>query len=135
MKRLPDLRGVSVLLVEDHADTRQAFAGMLIQAGAMVLAAGSAADALRILREVLPAIVVTELTLGDGNGLRLVSELRSLAGSTVTPVIGLCEPSPERGRAGGPNADVTLTLEKPLEPFDLCEVVAGVLGDEPRLTV
>src|SRR5262245_1482922 len=118
MRRLPDLRGVSVLLVEDHAETRERFAGMLARTGAMVLTAGSAGDALRILREVLPAIVVSELTLADGTALRLMSELRALAGRTVPPVIGLREGGPESGGADEPSAAFTITLGKPVEPFD-----------------
>ena len=98
-----------------------------------MLTAGSAGDALRILREVLPAIVVSELTLADGTALRLMSELRALAGRTVPPVIGLREGGPESGGADEPSAAFTITLGKPVEPFDLCEVVAGVLGDAPRL--
>ena len=133
MKRLPDLRGVSILLVEDHVDTREALAEMLARSGAMVLTAGSTGDALRILREVLPAIVVTELTLVEGNGLRLVSELRALGGRTVTPIIALREASPENGGVGRANGDFAVTLGKPVEPFDLCEVVAGLLGDAPHL--
>ncbi|MEO8800939.1 MAG: response regulator [Polyangiaceae bacterium] len=65
----------AVILVEDHEDTRELVALAFERAGFEVLQAGSKAEGLHILRQhPHPSILVTDYSLGDGNGLALVRE-------------------------------------------------------------
>lgn len=50
-----------VLLVEDHADTRELYAAVLMAAGFDVIQAADATEALSMTQSVLPAVVVTDI--------------------------------------------------------------------------
>lgn len=65
----------AVILVEDHEDTRELVALAFERAGFLVLQAGSKEEGLAILRRhPRPSVLVTDYSLGDGNGLALVHE-------------------------------------------------------------
>ncbi len=65
----------AVILVEDHEDTRELVALAFERAGFEVLQAGSKEEGLNTLRQhPHPSILVTDFSLGDGNGLALVRE-------------------------------------------------------------
>ncbi|HEX7664413.1 MAG TPA: response regulator [Polyangiaceae bacterium] len=78
----------AVLIVEDHEDTRELVAVAFERAGFEVLQAGSKEEGLDTLRaHPHPAIVVTDYSLGDGNGLTLVKEARREGVLNGQPII------------------------------------------------
>jgi len=86
---LPRLRRVVVLVAEARIEPRETLRKALEAIGATVLTAGSGADALRIVRQVLPSAIVTDLSTPDGEGAWLVAELGKLASGNAIPVICL----------------------------------------------
>jgi FixJ family two-component response regulator len=62
-----------VLIVEDHEATRQGLRALLTNAGYDVEAAGNFADARRALSVHSPDLLITDLRLGEYNGLQLVA--------------------------------------------------------------
>jgi FixJ family two-component response regulator len=62
-----------VLIVEDHEATRQGLRALLTNAGYEVDAAGTFAEARRALAEHPPDLLITDLRLGEYNGLQLVA--------------------------------------------------------------
>jgi CheY-like chemotaxis protein len=78
----PVLRGVRVLLVDDHEDSSDQFDEVLRGAGALVTTVGTAREALQSLGAV--DIVVTNLALPDHNG---PGDLRELAAPGFTGVL------------------------------------------------
>src|SRR5262245_3248390 len=68
-------RPALVLLVEDDRDSRDMYAMGLDMLGLRVAVAGTAAEALRACSSERPDIVVTDLTLPDMDGLKLVEML------------------------------------------------------------
>jgi CheY-like chemotaxis protein len=120
---LPSLAGVQVLVVEDHDDTRQVFDQVLSLAGAVVNLAASARDALGYLDRV--AVIVTDYAMPGETGLWLLE--RVLERAQPVPVILVTGYADLYAKqlATAPFARV---LRKPVDPWQLCTVIAAVLG-------
>ena len=122
------LDGVRLLLVEDHADTREIYGRVLAAQGATVTAASRADAAAEVLGIV--DIVATDVSMPDDDGVWLLEHVRATAPSV--PVIGISgftkEQLPESAAA------FDLLLLKPVDPWDLVENIARVLQDRPRRT-
>ncbi len=96
-----------VLIVDDHAPFRDAAGRVLSAAGFDVVAgAADAAGALRLARELRPAVVVVDVQLPDADGFQLARELTCRPGAPVVVLVsgrprsdygGLVERSGARG--------------------------------------
>jgi len=117
-----------ILLVEDDALLRQAFAILLEDAGYRVVEAGSAAEALAVANRETPAVVVLDIGLPDRSGLEVARELRERSETTAIPIIALT------GRVGAQERDACLAAGcteyhgKPLQPQRLLERLTALLG-------
>ena len=106
-----------VLLVDDDASTRTAFAWLLEDSGLTVIEAKSLADARTKLDAGL-AVVILDVHLGDGLGTSLVDEVRAHASSArVVVMSGTADPASASG--------VDLVLVKAAEPE---QAVAAVVA-------
>ena len=72
------LTGVRVLLVDDEADARELLAEVLEQYGAVVTAAASADEAVRLLREERPTVLLSDIGLPGEDGHSLMRRVRAL---------------------------------------------------------
>lgn len=79
----------SVLLVADARDEREMYAEYLTHLGYRTLEARSAADAYRMLSDVHPDIVVTDLVLPGESGLEFTEHLRADERTRHVPIIML----------------------------------------------
>ena len=73
---LPDLRGASILIVDDFQEDRGIVASMLDLAGAGVLEVSFAAEARVTIAQLRPDAIITEMALPDGTGAELVRWIR-----------------------------------------------------------
>jgi signal transduction histidine kinase len=126
------LRGVRLLVVDDDEDSRDFLACLLEEGGAVVCSASSAAEALQLLRQNPPDVLVSDIGMPDVDGYALIKQIRSMPRSDggQTPAIALTayarSSDGERARAAGFQAHVT----KPVDPQKL----AGVIADLARLS-
>jgi CheY-like chemotaxis protein len=121
----PSLAGSRILVVDDHQDTCDLMEQALTHAGASVVAAGSARDALRAVDSV--DIVVTDYSMPGETGLWLLERIREH--SRPIPVLVVTGYA-ERYATELRQAPFARVLRKPLDPWQLCDVVAAVLrGD------
>ncbi|MCA1651670.1 MAG: response regulator [Acidobacteria bacterium] len=74
---LPSIRGTRVLVVDDDEDTREVTAAILQQHGAQVLTAGSTEEALDLLSEWTPDVVLADLAMPVEDGFGLIKKLRA----------------------------------------------------------
>ena len=74
----PDLSGLSVLVVDDHADTLEMFCVALQQFGARTKSASSCAEGLRIFAEWRPDVLVSDLGMPGEDGYDLITKIRGL---------------------------------------------------------
>ena len=75
--RWPDLTGIHVVLVEDNDDTRVMVKETLQHCGALVATYSSADDALAQLSEVVPNVLVCDLSMPGLDGLEFLLRLRA----------------------------------------------------------
>ena len=81
-------RGARVLVVDDHADSRDLFAAILNRQRALVTTAENVRDAIAAARREPPHVIVCDLAMPGDDGFVLIREVRSWT-DPVVPVLAL----------------------------------------------
>jgi CheY-like chemotaxis protein len=115
------LRGVRVLIVEDHDDTRESLDADLTLSGALVLTAPTALEALP--QVVMCDVVVTDLAMSGRDGRWLVDQVNMSA--RPVPVIAVTGYEPDYDFA---KAQFARVLTKPVQSEALVAEILRVLG-------
>ena len=119
------LRGVRVVLVEDHDDSREMLAFMLEQCGAVVVSAPSARTGLQAVLDNRPDVVVSDLGMPGEDGYWLIREVHSRVGTL--PAVAVTGFSDRYHPMQAREAGFREYLNKPVDPELLCGAVAKVL--------
>jgi CheY-like chemotaxis protein len=122
------LRGMRLLVVDDDADNREMLAMTLEHCGARVATAGSVAEALRILEEERPQVLISDIGLPDEDGFSLMRKVRALPTSRGgdIPAIALTGHGAEEDRAQTRGAGFHAHLTKPVAPEEMLAVIVRV---------
>jgi signal transduction histidine kinase/CheY-like chemotaxis protein len=124
----PTLTGVRVLVVDDDADSRELFTGVLEQCDALVRAVASARAALTALEGWKPDVLVSDIAMPQESGYVLIRKIRGLTpeqGSTV-PALAVT------AYAGADDVKLALAagfqahIAKPVEPIELALAVGSL---------
>ncbi len=86
---LLDVKGARILVVDDHADSREALAAMLALFGAQVELAADAARGLTLARRSMPALVFCDLRMPEIDGFEFLRRLRLVPEIARTPVVAV----------------------------------------------
>ena len=125
----PLLEGVRVLVVEDDAQARELLLTVLRVAGAEARAVENSAEALRVLQEWRPDIMLSDLTMRGDDGYVLIRALRSLPAERGGCLRAAAITAPGEGdtarRAVAAGYDAQLA--KPVEPVALLATVARLV--------
>jgi CheY-like chemotaxis protein/two-component sensor histidine kinase len=122
------LRGLALLLVDDEADGRELVAQVLRDSGAAVHQAASAEEALSMLEQLQPDLLISDIGMPGCDGHELVRRLRQRppeAGGRI-PAIALTAFARPEDRAQAMRAGYQMHLAKPVEPHELVATVAAV---------
>jgi CheY-like chemotaxis protein len=123
------LVGLTVVVVDDDDDGLDYFTVALGACGAMVLAASTAPDALVLVREHRPHVVLSDLAMMGHDGYWLVAEIRRLADPAAqVPVVATTAYGREHSRTRVMAAGFTDLLAKPVDPELLCRTIAAAAG-------
>jgi CheY-like chemotaxis protein len=117
---------VSILLVEDHADTRALIQVYLEQQGFAVVAAGDGAEALGELSGRTPDLILTDLMMPRVSGLELIRRVRERAELRHVPIVAMTafgEGGLRLAKAAGADA----TFSKDSEPGLLADILKRAL--------
>jgi two-component system, cell cycle response regulator len=117
-----------VLLVEDHADTRQMYAEFLA-ASFDVLEAADGKEALDILRDQVPALVITDFSLPGIDGFELTRLMRSSPLTGQIPVICLSGYGGHDHERRAREVGCDRVLEKPCLPDLLARTAREMVED------
>lgn len=125
--------GQTILLVEDHADAREALQALLELEGYSVVTAAEGLQALDIARTKRPDIALIDIGLPGLDGYEVARRLRALDGPQpiLVALTGYSQPQDRRdAEAAGFDAH----LVKPVDPADLTRVLTslGTPGRESR---
>lgn len=114
----------TVLLVEDHVDSRQMYAEFL-RPEFNVVEADDGVGALQLMQQQRPDIVVTDLALPRMDGFELVERMRADDRLRDVPVIALSGFSGAEYEGRARQAGSDLVLQKPCLPDELARAVAS----------
>jgi PAS domain S-box-containing protein len=121
----PVLKDSRILIVEDEDDTRLLLTTIIEGSGASVMTATSAVEALRILGQFKPHVLISDIAMPDEDGYSLIRKLRALSSEEGCdiPAIALTAYAREEDRNKALQAGFQRHLAKPINPDDLVAVV------------
>jgi DNA-binding response OmpR family regulator len=117
----------TVLVVEDERDIRELLRRYLERAGFSVLTAATGAEALHLVEEVQPDLLILDLGLPDIDGAEVLA-----AAARSTPTIVLTSRTAVADRIAGLRAGADDYVVKPFSPTEVVLRVQAVLARGPR---
>lgn len=128
-RKTSSLAGQSILLLEDHGDSRDLFALTLETAGAAVAAFGTVREAVEALDRLRPSVIVADIGLPGENGYSFIRSVRAHASADIqgVPAIAVTAHAATSDRDDAIAVGFQRHLSKPVDPVQLVEAVHGVL--------
>ena len=126
------LRGLHAMVIDDDAGVRDVVALTLAKCGASVTVASSVEDALNLLPNLAPDVVVSDLAMPDLDGYEFIRRFRSLARPKAgkVPVIALTAYGNLRDRDRALEAGFDKYLSKPIDPADLVRTIVKTRAEK-----
>jgi len=124
------LRDVHVLVVDDDEESRELASLVLTNAGAETRTAPSAREAMALLEEWPPDVLVSDLEMPEEDGFSLLRRARraSLLRNRKLPALALTAYGRSEDRVRVLAAGFNLHLAKPADPTELVLAVASLIG-------
>ncbi len=124
------LDGLCVLIVDDEGDARELFASIVERAGASVLTAPSAREALRILGGGSVQVLLSDIEMPGEDGYELIAQVRvnPFIPRPISIAVTAYARSVDRQRAL--DAGFDWHLAKPIEPAELVAVIASLTAQQ-----
>jgi len=123
-----DLRGIRVLVVDDHSDARELIRAVLETCGAEVETAADVDEAMAAFTERVPNVLISDIGMPGQDGYDLIQKIRKLppnrGGGVPAAALSAYARTEDRRRAL--NAGYSMHLAKPIEPGELIDVVASL---------
>jgi PAS domain S-box-containing protein len=121
---------LSVLVVDDHRDSRELISVSLQRYGAAVTTADSARAALEVLQESSVDVIVSDIGMPGEDGLSLIRKVRALGETPAAriPAIALSGYAMDTDRLKAEAAGFQLHVAKPIDPETLVLAVAKLTG-------
>jgi CheY-like chemotaxis protein len=120
-----------ILIVEDHADTREMYVLYLRSRGSYVVAACNGREALHRVHLARPAVIVVDLSLPAPGACQLIRTLRADEPTRPIPIIGLNGYGYREYSDRALQAGCRCVLIKPCLPDALANEIEMVLAAEP----
>jgi CheY-like chemotaxis protein len=124
------LTGLNILVVDDDPDILELFSLALMSCGGTVTEADNASDGLALAIRTRPQVIVSDIAMIGEDGYWLIGRLRQLPPDILptVPVIAVTAFGREHSRSRVLAAGFTEHLQKPVDPEELCRMVAKVAG-------
>jgi CheY-like chemotaxis protein len=126
-----DLRGVTVLLVDDEQDSLEMVRRVLEDCRAVIVTATSAEEALRCLDTRTFHLIISDIGMPHRDGYQLLMDVRSRG--IKTPAVALTAFARAEDRTRAMLVGYQTHMAKPVEPVELLATVASVTGRAPEL--
>jgi len=121
------LRGIRVLIVDDEQDARDVVAEVMVEAGADVTKAASAAEAFELLQTDPPHILISDIGMPGEDGYSLLRRIRALPpekGGDV-PALALTAYARQEDVRAALDAGFQLHVAKPVKTDKLLEAISA----------
>jgi PAS domain S-box-containing protein len=125
----PDLSGVKILAVDDELDARMLLEAMFKQCGADIVTCSSASEALAMLDEYAPDVLVSDIGLPGEDGYSLIKKIRAaeVATGKRIPAVALTAFARTEDRFQALAAGFNMHVPKPVEPAELALVISTLV--------
>jgi signal transduction histidine kinase/CheY-like chemotaxis protein len=120
------LEGMKILVVEDDLESRDLIGIILQQGNVSVQLSASVAQALEILKDWKPDVIISDIGMPAEDGYQLLSSLRSNPETKDIPVIALTAYASSFDKNKALQAGFRIHISKPLDPRDLLSAIAQV---------
>jgi PAS domain S-box-containing protein len=122
---LPQLSGLTVLVIDDQEYTRDIVAAILRRTAAIVHTASSVREGLQCFQKYEPDVVVCDIAMPEEDGYVFLREIRQRPdGARTTPILALTAFGRPEDRMHALDAGFDAYLKKPVDPGELAESVA-----------
>jgi CheY-like chemotaxis protein len=127
---LPRLSKVSVLVVDDEADSLLFFGRLLEECGAHVLLAVDAEQAMDMLRSESVDIMVSDIGMAGADGYQLIQQVRALQDERIAtiPAVAVTAYARADDRRRLLLAGYQMHISKPVEPQEFVAGIASLVG-------
>jgi PAS domain S-box-containing protein len=126
---LPNLRALTVLVVDDEADARELVSRVLENQGAKVILAGSGEEALKVIEVNRPDVLVSDVGMPGMDGYQLMRQVRATeTKGQRLPAIALTAFARAEDRKRAMLAGYQSHLAKPFDTAELVLVVADLVN-------
>lgn len=125
----PDLQGTKILAVDDEADARGLLKALFEQCGAEVITAGSAEEAMTMLEEHAPDVLVSDIGMPGEDGYSLIKRIRESKNENFRriPAVALTAFARTEDRFRALQAGYNMHVPKPVEPAELALVISRLV--------
>lgn len=117
------LNGLRVMIVDDEIDSRDMLVTALEQYGASLAAAASVDEALHLLTQFQPDVIVSDIAMPDADGYAL---MRAIQATTQIPVLAVTALAKFEDRQQALAAGFACHLAKPIDPAQLAQAIAQI---------
>jgi CheY-like chemotaxis protein len=124
------MSGHTILLVEDNEDNRVVYRTMLAHFGFRVVEATDGHQALRLVRDDRPDLILMDISIPVMDGWETTRTLKADPDTARIPVIAVTAHALESDRARAEQIGFSLFLTKPVEPRRVVTEVRRLLGME-----
>jgi two-component system, cell cycle response regulator DivK len=121
----------TVLVVDDHTDSRTICEIILARSGYGILSAADGARGLELAREQRPAVIILDIALPRMDGWAVLDELQKEPETAAIPVVMCTAHSFESYRVRALSMGCAAFLVKPCSPQTILEAVQGCLPTPP----
>ena len=124
------LDGVTVVVVDDEPDARFLVKRLLEDSHATVYTAGSAQEALRLVQEKHPQVLVSDIGMPTEDGYLLIQKLRAMEkeNGQFTPAVALTAYARREDKDRAIRNGFQRHIVKPVQPNELLTSVATLAG-------
>ncbi|HKD69399.1 MAG TPA: PAS domain S-box protein [Candidatus Binataceae bacterium] len=128
VQKVPSLSNLRVLIVDDEVGARELVSTILVQAQAEVRAAGSASEALKVLDEWQPDVLVADIGMPEVDGYEFIRKvrLRGAQSGGAVPAAALTAYARTQDRLRVLSEGYQMHIPKPIQPAELVTVVASL---------
>jgi CheY-like chemotaxis protein/two-component sensor histidine kinase len=124
------LKGLKILLVEDHDDTSEVLLNVVQRSGAEVKRSSTVDEALGVLAGWKPDVILADIGMAQSDGYQFIQRLRRLSAAQggAIPAAAITSYASEDDRRRALTMGYQLQITKPVNPEELISAVARLLG-------
>jgi two-component system cell cycle response regulator DivK len=131
-RRRTNAKDPLVLIVEDHEDSREGYAGFFRYKGVRVVTAADGREALDLAARLVPDVIVMDLAMPRMNGWTAIERLKSQSRTKHIPVLALSAHAGYEDEMKAWGAGTNAFRAKPCLPDELLDEIRRLLGGSGR---